>query len=105
MKVFTVVIFAVAIIMTMVCCCSCYYNYKQYKTGMQPFEVPICCPTCLFPRDDELEILRKMQTINQMNDSVDDRGLTNGGYTAPTTKGYIELKTKKELSIHLEDED
>ena len=44
MGVFTLIVFVAAIIMGMICCCSCYYNYKEYKTGIAPFRPPVVCP-------------------------------------------------------------
>jgi hypothetical protein len=47
-----IVVIIVSVIMCVICGMSCFYNYRVFKTGDEPFPVPSFCPDCLFPRID-----------------------------------------------------
>lgn len=88
MHVWLTIMIVIASIMCAICTCSCYYNWKIFRTQEQPFPVPPCCPECLFPRQDQHNILLLQQAQN-WEDSIDsshnDPRVTPLGIELPKT--------------------
>ncbi len=74
------IIVIVVIILMLLCCMSIivYYNYKASvtaftyqvcKTNKAPFPVPVCCPSCLFPRGTQSESEQPAPDYSHDNES------------------------------------
>lgn len=57
----TALIVIVLIILCLFCGVVCYYNHRIYHEQERPFNVPEQCPTCLFPKPDLTEHLKKQK--------------------------------------------
>ena len=69
MATWVIIVIVVASVLCCICSMSCYYNYKIFKTGEQPWNVPTFCPECLFPRVDNEALLRPDYGIEESMDS------------------------------------